>query len=51
MTENERELINIIKSHSNPKQAVELALNLMLDFLAKHEVPQDTSSEPRQEAV
>lgn len=45
MTDNERELLNIIRSHHNPERALETAINLLVDFSAKHEVPQDTSSE------
>ena len=44
MTDNERELINIIRDYENPKYAAEMALNLLIDFLAKREEPQDTSS-------
>lgn len=43
MTDNERELFNIIREHNNPEQALELAINLAIDFLTKHEEPQDTS--------
>lgn len=43
MTDNERELLNIIRSHDNPKQAIEIAINLMCDFSKKLEAPQDTS--------
>ena len=48
MTDNEKELLNIIHEHDNPECAIEIALNLMIDFLKKREVPQDTSSEHRQ---
>lgn len=44
MTGNERELLNIIRGYDNPEQAVKIALDLMIDFLAKLEAPQDTSS-------
>lgn len=44
MTDNERELLNIIRGHDNPERAVEIAINLLLDFSRKREVPQDTSS-------
>jgi hypothetical protein len=44
MTDNERELLNIIRGYDNPEQAVKIALDLMIDFLAKLEAPQDTSS-------
>ena len=44
MTNNEKELINIIREHDNPEQAVEIAIQLIIDFLEKHEEPQYTSS-------
>ena len=44
MTDNEKELLTIIHQHDNPGLAVEIALKLMIDFLEKREVPQDTSS-------
>lgn len=51
MTDNERELLNIIRTHDNPDRAVEIAINLMIDFLAKHEELQCTSSVHLQESV
>lgn len=51
MTENEQELLNIIRSHDNPERAVEIAINLILDFLPSREAPQDISSaRPRESA-
>ena len=44
MTDNEKELLNIIRDYENPKYATEMALNLLVDFLKKPEAPQDTSS-------
>ena len=44
MTDNERELLSIIRTHDDPDRAVEIAINLMIDFLAQHGVPQGTSS-------
>ena len=43
MSDNEKELFNIIHEHDNPGQVLELAIELMADFLAEREVPQDTS--------
>jgi hypothetical protein len=43
MTDNEKELLNIIRSHDNPERAVGIAIEIMIDFLKKHEEPQDTS--------
>lgn len=48
MTDNEKELLNIIREHDNPERAVGFAIELMIDFLKKREVPQDTFSEHRQ---
>ena len=44
MTENERELIRIIRNSENPVNTAEMALTLLIDFLAMREEPQDTSS-------
>lgn len=43
MTANEKELLNIIRTHDNPEQALDMAIRLMIDFLEQHEEPQDTS--------
>jgi hypothetical protein len=45
MTKNEHELINIIREHEDPAYALEVAIKLIFEFLAKREEPQDTSSE------
>ena len=50
MTENERELINLIRENDNPQKALAIAMELMIDFLEKYEAPQDTSSALHQEA-
>ena len=51
MTDNELELLYIIRTNENPKKALEIALDLMIDFLAKREAPPDTSSvHPRESA-
>jgi hypothetical protein len=49
MTENERELINLIRESDNPQQALATAMELMIDFLKSYGVPQDTSSELHRE--
>lgn len=36
MTNNEKELLNIIHQHSNPEQAVEIAIKTILGFLEQH---------------
>lgn len=51
MTDNEKELLNIIRSHDNPERAIEIALELMLTFLTPHEEPPDTSSVPLRESA
>lgn len=50
MTDNEKELIKLIRDNENPQQALALAMELMIEILKKHEAPQDTSSEPHREA-
>ena len=45
MTANEKELLNLIRTHDNPGQALDLAFRLMLDFLTQRGEPQDTSFE------
>ena len=44
MTDHELELLYIIRNSENPEKTLQIALELMIDFLVKHEVPQDTSS-------
>lgn len=43
MTDNEKELLHIVRGHKDPTYAVEFALALMIDFLKMREAPQDTS--------
>ena len=45
MTDNELELMYIIRTNENPEKALKTALDLMIDFLVKREAPQDTFSE------
>lgn len=51
MTPNEKELLKIVREHDDPERAVEIAINLLIEFLAKHEVPQDTSSAHHRESA
>ena len=44
MSNNEKELISIIREHDDPQKAVEIAIKLMFDFLEQRAAPQDTSS-------
>ena len=44
MTDNELELLYIIRTSENPEKALKIAFDLMLDFLVPPEAPQDTSS-------
>ena len=44
MTDHELELLYIIRTHENPEKAFKIAFDLMIDFLAKREALQDTSS-------
>ena len=51
MPENEKELLKLIREHDDPKQAFDIAIGLMFDFLDEREEPQDTSSvHPRESA-
>lgn len=45
MTDNELELLYIIRNNENPEQALKIAFELMLDFLVPPEALRDTSSE------
>ena len=44
MSDNEKELMTLIREHDNPQYATEIAIELLLTFLEKREAPQDTSS-------
>jgi hypothetical protein len=43
MTENELELLYIIRTSENPEKALKTALDLLIDFSRQHEALQDTS--------
>lgn len=51
MTDNERKLLNIIRDHDNPTQALEIAFNLLIDFLTELEASQYTSPAHRDESA
>ena len=51
MTDNELELLYIIRTSENPDKALKIALDLIVDFLVKREAPPDTSSEHLQESA
>ena len=51
MTDNEKELLRIILEHDNPERAVEIAINLAIDFSTRHEAPQGTSSVHHRESA
>ena len=36
MTNNEKELLNIIHQHSNPEKAIEIATKTIVEFLEQH---------------
>lgn len=44
MTENEKELLNIIRTHDNPEQALEIATRIILSFVEPHESSQEQSA-------
>ena len=43
MTENEKELIKLIRENDNPEQALMTATAIILDFLKQHESYQEAS--------
>ena len=51
MTDNELELLYIIRTSENPEQALKIAFELMIDFLVPHEAPPDTSFEHLEESA
>ena len=51
MTENELELLYIIRTSENPEKALKTALDLLIDFLAKREELRGTSSAHPPESV
>lgn len=51
MTDNERELLNIIRGYGNLEDAIAIAIQLMIVFSTKREVPPDTSSVRLPESV
>ena len=51
MTDNERELLNIIRGYGNLEDAIAIAIQLMIVFSTKREVPPDTSSAHLPESV
>lgn len=51
MTNNEKELLNIIHQHANPEQAVEIAIRTILGFLEQHGSSQEPSAVCFQEQV
>ena len=44
MTENERELIKILRENDNPEKVASYMLNLFLDYLHTHVPSQETPS-------
>jgi hypothetical protein len=43
MTENEKKLLETIRNHPEPEQAVEIAIKTILAFLGLHESSQEPS--------
>lgn len=51
MTDNERELLDVIRNHKNPEEALKGAISVILAYLALHESSQGPSSVgPRESA-
>lgn len=44
MTENEKELLETVRNHDNPEQAMEIALDIILKFLMQLESSRSQSS-------
>ena len=44
MTDNEKELLNIINSHDDPAQALEIAIQTISAYLEQHESYQESSA-------
>lgn len=44
MTDNEKELIKIIRENDNPEQALMTAAVIILDFLKQHESSEEASA-------
>ena len=42
MTENELELINLVRESANPEQVADYMINLFLDYLRTHAPSQET---------
>lgn len=40
MTNHEKNLIDIIRTHDNPEQAIEIAIKIMIEFLEQDESSQ-----------
>jgi hypothetical protein len=51
MTDNEKELINIIEGSNDPEKVAEYMLNLFLDYLRTHGPSQETPSAVPQESA
>ena len=51
MSENELKLINIIREHDTPTRAIEIAIGIMLEFLAQGESSQEQPPAYQQESV
>ena len=51
MTDNEKELINIIRMSEDPQKVAEYMLNLFLDYLRTHGPSQETPSAVPQESA
>ena len=49
MTDNERELINLLRENDNPEKVASYMLNLFLDYLHKHDPSQEKPSADLQE--
>ena len=51
MTENEQELLYIIRNNDDPTKALEIAINIILDFLKQDESSQEQQPACSQESA
>ena len=51
MTNNERELVNLIRGNENPEQAFRIAVAIICGFVAQHVSSQAPSADSRMELL
>lgn len=51
MTENEKQLINLIRESANPENAIMIATAIIIDFLKQHESSEEQAAACLQESA